>query len=370
MRLSAFGVMRTPLRWVLLGATLAWPAWGQDCTSDSDCAEGERCRRDDEQQDVACEEGVAPDECAARAAEASMSSGICEPGPYTCQGDSDCPEPTACDDGQCVFRFVSCGSDDECSDRYACTTIRSGLCSVDPEANQLPGDAAMGDPGGVGDGAPSDPATDVSSEDPGSADSGEPAEQADPADPPNDLAPADEVDPRGDPPPASDADVASAQPAKSKSDGDTVAETCDSPKFQACLPRPTPCESDADCDDDWRCVEVPDARIEDWDGVDTACLPEGMIGVFEGRVEIDQSTLPDDLTGDSDTSGQAVSEEDGVELDPIGDGNGDDSPLGTQGGSEGKAEGGCSVGETRRSSSPTWLLLGLVGWVALRRRVR
>lgn len=79
------------------GVCALYPRSCEVCTSDGDCAAGERC---------------------------DVGTGICEA--TGCADTAECPTGTICEEGSCV---PGCRSDDECSDVFVCL---AGRCTLDP----------------------------------------------------------------------------------------------------------------------------------------------------------------------------------------------------------------------------------------------
>lgn len=368
----------------LASAMLLFPvsAHAQECTSDADCEEGYGCEMNSSSM-ADCPPGVPCD------AIEPVSGGMCEPEPFTCDTDADCPTPALCNDrGECVFHFEVCEIDTECGAGYVCTQIASGSCSVDPGSNDVPPTA--GDLPGSGSGSSS---SGSGSSDSGGGSSGS-AGDADPlpardlpllpeedseGSEPQDKPPEGNADPKESSPLAPDApssDDPRIDPAEPPPDApdqgvDERPIQCEPRDVRVCLPAPVSCTSDADCLPDWQCVEVPPGGPESWDGVEQACFPPGLIAAIDGRVKTEGGGSAEDA---NDAVGEnPVRGEDGLGGDDDGVGGGEileppTAELGTQGGSEGSS--GCHVAAPAHAPRTGWLgfAIGLGLLLGLRRR--
>ncbi len=350
-------------------------AHAQECTSDDDCDDGYACELD---------ESDAPDcppdaDCDLSPVEPVESSGWCYAEPITCESDAGCPTPAKCDeDGECVYEVEFCEVNADCGENYECIAGggRSGSCSTGDSADDG-GQASAGEPDDAETGSVDmPPSAQTAAEGEAAADAGAGEAQAsDPSDtktPPASLPeepPADEgddiaiestdVDTLGDAPPTQSADDGP--------DGDVECQE-EEEVVRICFPKLIPCESDADCIEDWTCEAVPEGGPEGWADVDTACLPPVISGALDGSIKVvgDGTTQSDAATG--------AGEEEEVDLDDLAeDQDADDlaepelMPLGTQGGSEGSA--GCAAaGHARGVSGWGLLLLAALGFSVRRRR--
>lgn len=353
----------------LASSMLLFPvsAHAQECESDAECEEGYSCEVT-AVSDQACSPDVPcePVETVHR---------TCEPTPFTCNTDAECPTPARCNDrGECVYQFEVCELDSECGAGYVCTPIDSGSCSVDPSSNDappratdLPGSGSSGSgSGSSGSAGEADPlpARDLPllPEDAG----GEPQDKPPEGDAPKESLPLGPDTPSSDDPRTDPSKPPPDVPAQGV--GSDVPLQCEPRDVRVCLPAPVSCTSDADCLPEWQCVEVPPGGPESWDGVERACFPPGLIAAIDGRVKTEGGgAAQDNSSGEGPIRGEDRDLSDGDD----GVGGGSIEPptaeLGTQGGSEGSS--GCHVtSPSNARSSGLWLGIGLSLLLGMRRR--
>lgn len=142
-----------------------------------------------------------------------------------------------------------------------------------------------------------------------------------------------------------------------------VCETVASVSF--CFPAPVACSETEPCEGDWICQPMDDEGApESWQGIEQACLPEGVVGAIEGWIAIDDRALGQDEDA-------PVSQGTGM-LGSAGTGPVPTGEVATDGSGEAaKAEdddGGCSVTRIGGAESGLVGLLLLAGGVLFGRR--
>jgi hypothetical protein len=283
---------------------------------------------------------------------------MCEQAGIACSSNAECPEPAACEEGECVYRLVECSKDSECDLGYVCTAIGSGTCSSNPTSST--------DQAGPNPGAASDPAANVNPvSSAGQGDESSPgapepiAPDADPDAPepgvPEDAKPA--------------ADAPAPGPTEAPTTDDSVDVTCEPDDVKACFPAPVACDDDDACPAGWTCMEVPPGGPESWDDIERSCFPPGLVAVLEDRIKVEGDGI-----GGSSEDGQAESpvkrddNENGVPNPPPLPQETSSPNLGTQGGSEGAS--GCALrGQPASGALPgVGLALMALGLLGRRRR--
>jgi hypothetical protein len=333
-------------------------ASAQECQTDDDCGPAFRCGFSGEGSDSAsvdCKGDCAP-------VEVEAPLGQCEQDGIACSSDADCPEPASCEDDECVYRLVDCASDAECGANYVCTAMDSGRCSSSPDPG--PGASAEGSGGtdvpgitptpqsgsggdsssGAGD-APVTPADDAPVP---TTEASEPAEP-DAAVTPSAPKPLDPDAPEPGTPVAPDAP------------GSVI--ECESAEVKACFPKPVACSTDDDCNDAWKCTDIPAGGPDSWEDIQRACLPPGVAAAIDGTIKF-EGTGTGTSVGE-DGAGNPVRGDDNQLPTPMPLPGEDPNPnLGTQGGSEGAAGCGVANGTQTGSGFLLWATsaLALVGW--------
>ncbi len=308
-----------------------------DCRDDSDCEEGFQCEIHTLISLRPCLEGM---DCPEPPQEevSEPHAGTCEPAPISCETDADCPSPLVCElgdcppsvsgdtsedcaaatRGECIFELAECASDADCNAGYECA-VMEGLrrCSVDVAA-PMP-DCAAGTECPMPMPEPSEPEC-------------EPVEQ------------------------------------------------------RMCFPKEVPCDTDGDCDDGWSCFDfssIRDMETEDgylgppwWSkgepGVAVACMPHGLIAVFEGHADAEGSNGSESLG----TSGYDANSSEGEPVFMPGSAASDapsaeeEQDADEEGGDE-DDDGGCSIGRSGDASPSQMMAWGvLLALIVVRRRRR
>lgn len=272
---------------------------GRECTSDSQCRPDYYCALNE--TNVACTKG---EDCVAAQAQADAEqTGRCEHAPYICKKDTDCPEPTSCVKGECLYQLQACESDAVCGEAYQCISMREGSGSDSVGSDDDPGSA--------------DPSTASEAPTPENASEGE------------DIAAIDAEDVAGKDPAPDAADAEKAEAERVAADAAEAGELI-------CLPAPVACESDAQCPSGWNCVLLDD-DLPGFAGLERGCLPPGLVAVLAGDLDVEGG----DGASDSNSTGEESDPDLGI---PGIDTNDSDASnlSGTQGGTEGSA--GCTVG--------------------------
>ncbi len=323
---------------LLMGVLISTPARAQsECVSDDDCEEGYACELDVDD---------AP-ECPPNAdcePVASEPSGWCAPARLECDSDSDCPSPATCEveDRECVYVVEPCEVDADCDENYACLAGgSSGSCSSGS-------DSASSDPDAEGSSS-----VDTSS---GEADTGS-------EDIKSDGVSAQEPTPDE---ASSDLDPGAPGPVQEPERVDGADETCEVETVNYCFPKVFPCDTDADCMDDWTCEEVPEGGPDEWADVERACLPPVIVAVIEERIDVDADGIGRSESS-QDTSAGGIDDVEEAKEDDVSSDENATIPLGTQGGSEGSAS--CAAAANDPSELASWALAFLgFALVSLRRR--
>lgn len=340
---------------------------GRECTSDSECLPEHYCAFDDVSTascppGQSCGEIVPPE-----------PSGRCEHQPYRCDSDADCPEPAVCgEDGECQYDIEPCEADDECAAEYECLSVRGegradDASDQDPMAvDPLPAGSSS-DTSGV-DALPGEPSQSDEQESDGKETSGVNSSAADSA------GEEDAAEPAPDPVDPSELNTSETGPDDQlvAAEPESVAEDDDDERDEdigICFPKFTPCTSDDDCNDGWVCAEV-DEVPPNWGDAETACLPPGIAAALNGDLDVKGGGEGESTSGQADSDGDSIAEEDDPLVTPGSDGDGSQIELGTQGGSEGStSNGGCSVRAVREGNGTgSWLAALALGFVLSRRR--
>jgi MYXO-CTERM domain-containing protein len=248
-----------------------------------------------------------------------------------CATDADCPDGYACEPAGDVGGVPACDGPD-CTDQTACIR-REGPCTTDADC---PADFVCEEVGGSG----SCPVA--------TCPAGEPCPEPEPC--VIEIMTECVTMPGG---VECTSTVAACQAGEECPPSTEVCEPM--PDTHLCFPARVPCATDADCSGDWSCVDFV-ATVGElppwWEGVNDprACMPPGLVAVFEGRADFDESDGKNSTAADRAGSGSSAQ-----------------TPgRNTSGGSE--DDGGCSVapGSTEGKGITGLLLLGLA--LGLRRR--
>jgi hypothetical protein len=261
-------------------------AVAQDCTANTDCAEGQVCELDgDPGANIPCAEGA---DCPAAPVDAGVPTGYCTWPPMLCAADADCLEGLTCElndapcapgetceaatQGECERDEIDCATDADCAEHWECLATTSERCET---------------------------SVCVEGQDCGAAQN-----------------------------------------------------SCTTEESRQCFPKRVDCESDADCEGEWRCVMFPpngadeDAPAE-WQGATMVCMPEGLALELESEVG---SASGSDGSGSDGSGSESVGSNDSA-------GNGstsDSSKSETANPSSDNAD-GCSVAHVGVRAGSVWV---------------
>jgi hypothetical protein len=138
-----------------------------------------------------------------------------------------------------------------------------------------------------------------------------------------------------------------------------IEKHCETSEDRICFPKRVDCTTDADCDGDYRCVMFPEDGLDEdspaqWQGATKVCMPEGLALLFEGKLQRGGVTSAGRTDSDG-TGGGSKSATTSSDAESAAASGGDES-----------SDDGCSVtsiGASKRSPAPAWLLLlGFFVW--------
>lgn len=292
-----------------------------DCQQDSDCEQGYFCDKTQMLVQLPCRDGQ---ECS-NPTKTDSQPGICSPALIDCASDDQCPSPLVCElngcspssdiksreecgdvkSGECVYIITECASDADCGGLYECV-IADEKCDVSVQPSTVECDAS-----------------DDCVED----------------------------------------------------ERDTYSEVCEKHERRICFPKEIGCKSDDDCDNNWRCYDFSKTQLLEsvdgykgppwWNtgqgGIAVACMPEGLIAMFDGRAEVRSGDGNDGsaASGQNDSAKRADTGSDSFAVRKA-DETEDSSEQEDKDSREEDDSGDCAVA-LHQKKHPTWMFL----WIAI-----